>query len=82
MLKWLVSTGVGGVIGGIALWQIAQLRRDLANIPDWLAAIHSRLSSLDADTLPPPIEQPRKKLRRIQTVPSGHPVIKPKGDKP
>ena len=76
ILKWLVSTGVGGVVGGIALWQIDRLRRDLATVPDWLAAIHSRLSSLGADSMPPPDNEPRrrKKLQRIRTAPAGWPV--------
>lgn len=80
IIKWLVSTGVGGVIGGVAMWQLHHFRKDMANLPEWLAAIHSRLGSLGADSVPPPIppeiteRHVRKKMQRIRTAPVGFPI--------
>jgi hypothetical protein len=93
MIKLLVGLGVGGVVGGIALWQLAGFRREhradlaalrdelhdsLVNLPGQLAAIHSRLGGLGADSIAPPVAVARVrrgKLPRIQTAPAGYPAI-------
>ncbi len=99
-IKLLVGTGVGGVIGGVAMFIIHGFKKEhredlqglrnelhdsLVNLPGQLHAIHSRLGSLDADSLPPPVPQHRRRrgkgepLPRIQTSPVGWPT-KPKED--
>lgn len=69
-LKWLVSTGIGGAIGGWALWELRAMRFEVREANqkanDWLVAIHTRLSTLGADSIPPP-ENPRR--RRLMTPP-------------
>jgi hypothetical protein len=89
VIKWLVSTGIGGVIGGWALIELRGMRREQGEAAekniDWQVAIHSRLSSLGADSIPPPVAQPEPQPRRgrsrrssrmyrFQTAPLGHPT--------
>jgi len=85
MIKWLVQLGVGGVVGGIALWQLERFGKATVKAAEktneWLMAIHTRLSTLGADSVPPPIVDtppPRpvrqRKHARILTVPTGFAV--------
>jgi hypothetical protein len=93
IVKLIVGTGVGGIIGAIALWQLhgfrkehradlLELRDALGNLPDHLQAIHSRLGSLGADSIPAPVAPGRRrrraapagKLERLRTAPTGVPV--------
>ena len=86
VLKWLAQSGVGGLIGGISIWMLNEFRRESREAHqknnDWMVLIHSRLSSLDADTIPPPGEpaEPRRE-KRLRTAPVGYPVVKPKVDR-
>lgn len=65
---------------------MAELRGSLENLPGHLQAIHSRLGSLGADSVPPPVAEPRRRKRpperlpRLQTAPTGVPVPKPIDD--
>ncbi len=92
IVKLIVGTGVGGIVGAIALWQLHGFRREhradllelraaLANLPDHLQAIHSRLGSLGADSIPPPVAQirrrkirPDERLKRLRTPVAGVPI--------
>lgn len=87
IIKLLAGLGVGGVIGGLAIWQLVLFRREhredmaslraaLENLPDWLAAIHSRLTTVGADSIAPPARPGRREapIRRLQTAPTGYPV--------
>ncbi len=91
-MKLIVGTGVGGIIGAIALWQLhgfrkehradlLELRDALANLPDHLQSIHSRLGSLGADSIPPPSApvrrrkiRPDERLKRLRTPVAGVPI--------
>lgn len=83
LLKMLVGTGVGGIIGVIALLQLQATRREhradlaalreelhdaLATLPEWLQAIHSRLGGLGADSVPPP-SAPEPRRRKVLPAP-------------
>lgn len=88
MVKLLAGLGVGGVLGVWALLELRGMRREQGEAAEkqigWLVALHSRLSSLGADSIPPPIApQPKQPARRrerrpsrfrFQTAPTGYPV--------
>lgn len=95
LIKWLVgSVGVGGVVGILAILEIRSMRRELAEslrelryeladaleeMPGWMQAIHSRLGSLGAESIPPPVASKKRhggQLKRFQTAPTGFPVTK------
>lgn len=84
MVRLVVGLGVGGVVGGIALWQMHMFRKEhredmeslrdelhdsLVNLPGHLQAIHSRLGSLDADSYPPPVASPRRRREPGEKLP-------------
>ena len=59
MAQWLMDQGPAAVFAGLVYWELRKMR---IQIPEWMSAIHSRLGSLGAETLAPPIvsddEQP------------------------
>lgn len=89
IIKYLASGGIGGLIGGVAIYVIMGFRRehreDMRLVleatqkgNDWLVLIHSRLGSLGADSIPPPEPTPPPRVRhrpyRFRTAPAGVPV--------
>lgn len=88
LAKVIAGLGGGGALAVWALLELRGMRREQGEAAekmiDWLFIIHQRLSSLGADSIPPPVarERPRRKAKqtsryRYKTAPVGWPVTKP-----